>query len=192
MTDPDLSALAHIIGYKEGLPVVDDPKILSPEEFLKEVLEVRFPNRYLGDTNARIAVDISQMLAIRFGETVREHVKRHGSAKGLIGIPLALAGWLRYLDGTDDEGRPFEISPDPMLPQLKACLDGSAEDDADSLHKRLLPLLSNESIFDSDLYDAGIGSTVEEIYHEMLRGNGAVRNTLKKRLPRTEENQCRR
>ena len=192
VTDPDLSALAHIIGYKEGHPVVDDPKILSPEAFLKEVLEVRFPNRYLGDTNARIAVDISQMLAIRFGETVSEHVKRHGSAKGLIGIPLAIAGWLRYLDGTDDEGRPFEISPDPMLPQLKACLDGSAEDDGDALHKRLLPLLSNESIFGSDRYDAGIGSTIEKIYQEMLRGNGAVRNTLKKRLPRTEEDQCRR
>ena len=34
-------------------------------------LMYRFPNEYLGDTNLRLAVDVSQMVGIRFGETVK-------------------------------------------------------------------------------------------------------------------------
>ena len=40
----------------------------------------RFPNEYLGDTNLRLAVDVSQMVGIRFGETVKAYVKRFGNA----------------------------------------------------------------------------------------------------------------
>jgi fructuronate reductase len=111
MKDPQIAELARCVGYLEGLPVVEDPGILSPEAFLDEVLHVRFPNPFLGDTSARIAVDISQMVAIRFGETIKAYVARDGDAKKLVGIPLAIAGWIRYLLAVDDEGRPMELSP---------------------------------------------------------------------------------
>ena len=52
----------------------------------------RFPNRYLGDTSQRIATDISQMVGIRFGETIRAHVERSGTAASLTGEALAIAG----------------------------------------------------------------------------------------------------
>ncbi len=97
--DPELSRLAHRIGYTEGLPVVADPGILSPKAFLDEVIHVRMPNPYLGDTSQRIAVDISQMVGIRFGETIKSYVKRYGSAERLTGIPLAIAR-----AGPDDSG----------------------------------------------------------------------------------------
>ncbi|MER2063882.1 MAG: mannitol dehydrogenase family protein, partial [Alkalibacterium sp.] len=80
MKDKELKALIEKIGYDEGLPVVEDPGILSPEAFLDELFAIRFPNPYLGDTSARIAVDISQMTAIRFGETIKAYVERDGSA----------------------------------------------------------------------------------------------------------------
>ena len=35
-------------------------------------------------------------------------------------IPLVLAGYARYLKGIDDNGQPFEISPDPLLAELQA------------------------------------------------------------------------
>ena len=47
MNDPEISKLAHQLGYIEGLPVVEDPKILSPEKFLDEVMKIRFTNPYL-------------------------------------------------------------------------------------------------------------------------------------------------
>lgn len=45
--------------------VAEDPGVLLPKKFLDEVMQVRFPNLYLGDTGAHIAVDISQMVGIR-------------------------------------------------------------------------------------------------------------------------------
>ena len=34
-------------------------------------------------------------------------------------IPLALAGWARYLKGIKDDGTPFEPSPDPLLSEMQ-------------------------------------------------------------------------
>ena len=178
MSDPELAALARRIGYGEGLPVVEDPGILSPKAFLDEVLNERFPNPYLGDTSARIAVDISQMVGIRFGETVKAHVEK-GDADTLWGIPLAIAGWFRYLLAVDDAGRPFALSPDPMLPELRELLSGVKWNDPATLGDHLRPLLANERIFGVDLCQAGLAGRIGEMTREMLKGPGAVRMTLK-------------
>ena len=73
MKDADLVKLVEIIGYKEGLPVVTDPGILSPKKFIDEVLQIRVPNPFMPDTPQRIACDTSQKLSIRFGETIKEY-----------------------------------------------------------------------------------------------------------------------
>ena len=179
MGDPELKELARQVGYGEGLPVVEDPGILSPTAFLDELMRERFPNAFLGDTNARIAVDISQMVGIRFGETIKAHVARDGDAKRLTAIPLAIAGWLRYLLAVDDGGRPFALSPDPMLPSLRAQLAGVEFGRPESLTGQLRPILSNSNIFGLDLYAAGIGEKIEDMVRQQLAGPGAVRETLK-------------
>ena len=182
IADPELHELARRIGYTEGLPVVEDPGIISPESFLDELMEERFPNAYLGDTNARIAVDISQMVGIRFGETIKAYITRYGDASALTGIPLAIAGWIRYLLAEDDRGQHMELSPDPMLPELTSLLSGIEPGDPDSMGSRLRPLLSNGRLFGTDLYEAGIGDKTEEMVREMLKGKGAVRTALRKYL----------
>jgi fructuronate reductase len=182
MTDPELSALARTVGLKEGMPVVQDPGILSPEAFIQECLTVRFPNRYLGDTPQRIAVDTSQMLAIRFGETIRAYMEKEGTAAGLTGIPLAIAGWLRYLLAITDDGKTFELSPDPMNGELQAALAGVTIGTDCDLHGILAPILSNSHIFGTDLYEAGLGEKIEAMFADEIRGPGAVRETLKKYL----------
>lgn len=70
--------------------MVPDPGILSPQAFVDELFCDRFPNEYLGDTNLRLAVDVSQMVGIRFGETVKSYVAKYGDASRLTAIPLAL------------------------------------------------------------------------------------------------------
>ena len=55
---------------------------------MDELFNDRFQNEYLGDTNLRLAVDVSQMVGIRFGETVKAYVKRFGNASKLTAIPL--------------------------------------------------------------------------------------------------------
>ncbi len=65
MKDEELVKLVQRIGYTEGLPVVVDPGILAPREFIDTVLTVRVPNPFMPDTPQRIATDTSQKLAIR-------------------------------------------------------------------------------------------------------------------------------
>lgn len=116
MKDEELVRLVEAIGYQEGLPVVVNPGILDPKEFLDTVLKVRVPNPFMPDTPQRIATDTSQKLAIRFGETIRAYAASpERSVSELKRIPLVFAGWLRYLMAVDDEGNAFTLSPDPLL-----------------------------------------------------------------------------
>ena len=182
MSDPELSALARQVGYAEGLPVVEDPGILSPKAFIDEVIHERFPNAYLGDTSQRICTDISMGVAFRFGETVKAYVAKDGSAKKLNGIPIAIAGWLRYLLAMDDAGQAYPLAPDPMKEALCAQLADIQVGNPDSFSGQLRPILSNVNIFGVDLYAAGLGEKIEAIFREELAGPGAVRETLKRRL----------
>lgn len=180
MQDEELVKLVKGIGLKEGMKVVCDPVILSPDAFVKEVIEQRLPNRFIPDTPQRIACDTSQKVGIRYGETIKAYVENYGSAKALQYIPLAIAGWLRYLIGVDDTGKAIELSPDPMLEELQEALSGITFAVPDSVGDRLRPILSNTNLFGCDLYEAGIGGRIEELVKEELAGSGAVRATLKK------------
>lgn len=178
MKDATLRKLVETIGYEEGLKVVVDPRIVSPKAFLDEVLNERFANPYIPDTPQRIATDTSQKVGIRFGETLKAYVKREDlNPAELSGIPLAIAAWCRYLLGIDDEGRPFTVSPDPLMETLQSALKGTVLGDRTS---NVGAILSNSSIFGVDLYEIGLGSKIEGMFYEMLAGAGAVRRTLEK------------
>ncbi|RKJ40809.1 mannitol dehydrogenase family protein [Acutalibacter sp. 1XD8-33] len=181
MKDPQLRALVERIGYVEGLPVAADPGIMSPEAFLQEVTGQRLPNPFIPDTPQRIATDTSQKMAVRFGETIKSYMERPElDPAGLVGIPLVIAGWLRYLLGTDDEGQPMDCSPDPMLESLRAQLGRLTPDSAPD--QVLEPLLSNSQLFGADLREARLMGKIGGMLREMLVGPGAVRRTLEKYL----------
>ena len=183
MKDADLVKLVEIIGYKEGLPVVTDPGILSPKKFIDEVLQIRVPNPFMPDTPQRIACDTSQKLSIRFGETIKEYAARPElSVSDLKFIPMVQAGWCRYLMGVDDQGNTFTVSPDPMYESLAVLLKDVKLGQTCDVHKVLEPILSNVKIFGVNLYEVGLGETVEGIFAELIAGPGAVRATLERHL----------
>ena len=183
MKDPQLKALVEKIGYDEGIPVVVDPKILSPMDFIHEVVDQRLPNPFIPDTPQRIATDTSQKVAIRFGETIKSYISRPDlDPAGLTYIPLAIAGWLRYLLAVDDRGERMECSSDPMLETLQSQLSGVTLGQPDSAAGKLELILSNAVLFGTDLNAAGLGGKIESMLGEMLSGPGAVRATLEKHL----------
>jgi fructuronate reductase len=183
MKDADLAKLVEIIGYRESLPVVVDPGIISPKSFIDEVLKARIPNPFMPDTPQRIATDTSQKLPIRFGETIKAYLSSDKlDVKQLKLIPLVLAGWCRYLLGVDDEGNAFDVSPDPMYDTLSQELSGIKLGQKVSYHEVLQTILSNETVFGVDLYKAGLGDIVENDFTELMAGPGAVRETLKRHL----------
>ena len=107
-------------------------------------------------------------------------MEKYGDAKKLTAIPLAIAGWCRYLLGVNDEGEKFELSADPMLPELSKVLEGIEVGKPETYTGQLKSILSNANIFGIDLYQAGIGDKIEEMFKEEIAGPGAVRATLKK------------
>lgn len=181
MKNPLLKKLAERIGYQEGLPVVVNPGILDPKEFIDQVVNVRIPNPFMPDTPQRIATDTSQKLAIRFGETIKAYEKAPDlDPADLRLIPLVFAGWLRYLMGIDDKGNVFTPSADPLLEAAGAYVKGYELSDSPKDLSGLDKLLSNEKIFGVDLVRLGMAETVKNYFAELSNGVGAVETVLKK------------
>ncbi|MBR4005605.1 MAG: mannitol dehydrogenase family protein, partial [Treponema sp.] len=180
MKDADLLRLVKRLGYDEGLPVVVDPGIIKPRDFIDEVVNVRIPNPFMPDTPQRIACDTSQKLSIRFGETIKRYMERSDlSLENLKVIPMVFALWLRYLMAVDDNGNAFELSPDPLLDDVrKYVADVKLGGDSVSSCKAVEPLLHRAEIFGVDLFEAGIAKTVLERFSDLLGGKGSVRKSL--------------
>lgn len=181
MKDSELTKLVNRLGYVEGLPVVTDPGIISPKDFIDEVVNKRLPNPFMPDAPQRIATDTSQKVGIRFGETIKSYAALNRISE-LKAIPLAIAGWLRYLLGVDDNGEPIEISADPLKDELCSKLAGIELGKPESYTSQLKDILSNETIFGSDLCKLGMDELIEEIFIKEISGKGAVRATLKEYL----------
>ena len=180
MQDEDLRKMVEIIGYKEGLPVVTDPGIIRPQDFIDAVVNVRIPNPFMPDMPQRIATDTSQKLPIRFGETLKAYLASDVlDVKDLKLIPLVHAGWLRYLMAVDDNGNAFEPSPDPLLETAQAYVADMKLGEKPDCAK-LEALLRNKSIFGVDLVEAGLADKVCSYFEELTAGPGAIRATLHK------------
>ena len=184
MKDTELVNLVNTLGYKEGLPVVVNPGVLDPKEFIDTVLQVRVPNPFMPDTPQRIATDTSQKLGIRYGETIKSYVADADlEVTSLTMIPLVQAGWLRYLMAVDDNGNAFEPSPDPLLEEAQKYVAefklGESYSEA-AIAEKVMPLLKNAQIFGVDLEEVGLAGKVISFFAELIAGVGAVRETLKK------------
>ncbi len=180
MEDGDIRGLITRMGYEEAMPVVVDPGVLKPREFIDAVLTKRLPNPFMPDAPQRIATDTSQKLAIRFGETLKAYERRGLPTEGLTLIPLVLAGYARYLKGVDDKGQPFAPSPDPLLEELQALVAPLEVRQGPQDMGCLKALFAREDVFGLDLYEAGLGEKIEGMAAELFAGPGAVRRTLHK------------
>jgi len=178
LKDEDLVKLIKGVGYIEGLPVVENPGVINPKDFIDTCINVRFPNPYIPDMPQRIATDTSQKIPMRFGGTIAKYYDKFGTAKDLNYIPFVIAGWLRYLLAIDDEGNSFEPSPDPMLKEVQSYLKDVKLGDTvkdEVVH----PILDDKRIFVVSLYDAGIADKVLNYFNLLIKEPKAVRKELK-------------
>ena len=178
MKDEDIVRLVRRIGYVEGLPVVTDPGILSPKAFLDEVVCERLPNPFMPDDPRRIATDTSQKVGIRFGETVKSYIQEGRDLGELVAIPLAIAGWMRYLLAVNDKGEEMEVSADPLKDHLQSALAGIRWNEPSSYSGQLAGILSNETIFGVDLTATPLTKRIEGYFLRLLEGPGSARRLL--------------
>ncbi len=184
MQDADIPSI--LVGIsRESRRVDEDPGVIVPDEFLHEIMTVRYPNPHMPDSPKRIATDTSQKLGIRYGVTLKRYynssVPMHRVSR-LEYIPLAIAGWLRYLMGVDDNGNAIELSPDPLMDSLQKRLAdaGISFGVTDFGEYALESILSDAFIFGCNLYEIGAADAVTRIFRELNAGPGAVRTTLHK------------
>ncbi|MCL2400352.1 MAG: mannitol dehydrogenase family protein, partial [Defluviitaleaceae bacterium] len=182
MKNENLVKLISKMGHEEAMPVVTDPGIIRPADFIDAVIKKRLPNPFMPDTPQRIATDTSQKLAIRFGETIKAYIDRGLDIERLTLIPLTLAAYSRYLKGIDDEGKIFTLSPDPKLEELSAIVSELEVKTIPQDMSILRQLYTRKDVFGIDLYEVGLGEKIEAMAGELYNGSGAVQKTLHKYL----------
>ena len=182
MADPDLNKMIRLMG-KEGIAVVQDPEVISPEEFLREVIEERLPNRYIFDQPARIATDSSNKINIRCGLTIEKYAAAGLDPLSLKAVPLTIAAYVRYLCQCDDDHVSYQMAPDPKMDYLSKigrtiCIEDPLREDSSAAIDNIL---NNKMIIGCSLADHGLFSTVKEMIVSMCQLHG-VRKTLQKTL----------
>ncbi|MCQ2538305.1 MAG: mannitol dehydrogenase family protein [Lachnospiraceae bacterium] len=181
MQNPVLNKMVRTIGYVEGLPVVVNPGIINPKNFIDDVVEKRIPNPFMPDAPQRIATDTSQKLPIRFGETVKAYAASDSlKVTDLKLIPLVYAGWIRYIMAIDDKGEKFELSSDPMLSEVCPLVADIKLGDGKEAIEKITPILKMSKIWGVDLYEIGLADMVANYFLELIAGPGAVAATLEK------------
>jgi fructuronate reductase len=167
MEDADYAKAAHGLMLKEQAPTL---KVQGVDlgAYAGSLVE-RYRNPELKHRTWQIAMDGSQKLPQRMLDSIRWHLKNGSSFDRLA---LGVAGWMRYVGGVDDAGKPIEIS-DPQKDTIAATVAGSAEGEA-----RVKALLGLSAIFGTDLpQNATFVKAVTDAYLALV-ANGA-RATVK-------------
>jgi mannitol 2-dehydrogenase len=88
---------------------------LGDLEDYRRTLIARFSNPHIRDTLARLAFDGSERLPKWLLPVVRDQLARGGEVRRSAAV---VAGWARYSEGVDEQGRPIEIADvrrDPLM-----------------------------------------------------------------------------
>ncbi len=113
-SDPQLGTLVERLMAEEIAPTVPAPSGVDLVDYRRQLLQ-RFRNPVLPHRTQQIAMDGSQKLPQRLLNTVRERLAGEGS---ITHLALAIAGWIRYASGTDEQGQAIAVS-DPLAPQFR-------------------------------------------------------------------------
>lgn len=151
---------------REISPVTPEPRGLDHGAYIDDLL-MRFSNASLRHRTCQIAMDGSQKLPQRLLETVRAQLRRGGP---IAGLALAIAGWIRYALGRDEQGAPITVQ-DPFADRFSAIAALGARD-ADEV---VSSFLSIPEIFGTDLAsNRRFTSTVAARLRELLEHGAAA------------------
>lgn len=109
----------------------------------RDALLARFANPALRHRVHQIASDSSLKIPLRWGATLRESL---AAGQGVEPLAFATAVWFRYLQGTDEQGRTYEIA-DPR----GAALQKIAKRHPDDVVGTVQALLAVTEVWDADL-----------------------------------------
>lgn len=135
--------LTYIRGLmKESLSTLSMPESTDLEVYCEELIR-RFRNPALKHRTWQIAMDGSQKLPQRLLNSIRFHLEADTPYAHLA---MAVAGWMRYVTGIDEQGKAIEVS-DPLANRLRGIAE-QTQGDAERYVNRIIAI---EEIFGRDL-----------------------------------------
>jgi fructuronate reductase len=141
MADPVFDRFVRHLWQAEIIPALTPPAGVDLTAYAA-ALHARYANPAIRHRTWQIAMDGSQKLPQRILGTLAETFRAGREAPGLV---LAVAGWMRYVGGVDEAGRPIEVK-DPLAARLRALSDGVDDPEA-----KVRALLSVREVFEPDL-----------------------------------------
>lgn len=141
-SDEQLGRLIERLMVEEVAPTVPAPPGVDLAAYRAQLL-TRFRNPVLPHRTQQIAMDGSQKLPQRLLGPVRE---RLAAGASIAHLALAVAGWIRYASGTDEQGRPIEVA-DPLAREF-AAIAAATQGDPNRLAEEFLKMTA---VFGEDL-----------------------------------------
>jgi fructuronate reductase len=154
--DPLLATFVERMMADEIAPTVIPPPGIDLVNYRRLLLE-RYRNPALPHRTAQIAMDGSQKIPQRWLNTIRD---RMAAGAPWPRLALALAAWMRYASGRDEQGRTIDVV-DPLAARFRTL--GAERTDAAALADGFLDVtavfgdLSTNAAFRSSVRDATVG-----------------------------------
>jgi len=142
------------------IPILAAPPGMDLEDYSHQLLE-RYGNPAIRHRLWQIAMDGSQKLPQRLLSTIRDNLQQQ---RGFKFVALALAGWIRYVAGTDETGRPIDVR-DPLAAKLQERIASAGSNPV----AQVRAIANVEAVFGKDLpANATFMTTVTEAYQALL------------------------
>jgi mannitol 2-dehydrogenase len=122
----------------------------------KDTLVSRFSNKNIADTIARLASDGASKIPNFMLKPLAEAVRRKLPCDAVV---FALAGWARFLEGTDEQGQPIPLD-DPNGPPVAEAAKKAA---ADPTVANTAGFLKAAGIEDGELSPAELNTAAEKL-----------------------------
>jgi fructuronate reductase len=113
MAVPEFKSFVRQLMDEEVTPTLDIPKGFDATKYKDDLLG-RFSNPTLAHKTWQIAMDGSQKLPQRLLGTLYQNMK---AGKSNAAVGLAVAGWIQYVGGVDEQGDTIDVS-DPYADEL--------------------------------------------------------------------------
>jgi fructuronate reductase len=167
---PDFVGYMRLFTADEVTPTLVPPHGVDLAAYRDELIR-RFANPALPHPTQQIAMDGSQKLPQRILATVRDNL---AAGRGIDLGALAVAGWMRYVYGEDEQGAKIAVS-DPLAPTF-ASLAAKHRGDPRAFARSLFAI---HPIFDEDLHNEPRFTGAVERWLEALFTFGAAKTVAK-------------
>ncbi|WP_145108157.1 mannitol dehydrogenase family protein [Cereibacter sediminicola] len=114
VADPVFAAFVQHLWRDEIIPALTPPPGVDLAAYADQLFQ-RYSNPAIRHRTWQIAMDGSQKLPQRILGTLAENLAADRPSPGLM---LAVAGWMRYVSGTDENGQLIEVK-DPLADELR-------------------------------------------------------------------------